>query len=305
MKRVTWQGVFPAVTTQFKDDESLDLPATKKVIEALIRDGVDGLIICGTVGENCSLSGEEKRAVVRLAKETAAGRVPVVAGVAEYTTRLACDFARDCAAIGIDGLMVLPAMVYTAKPHEVVAHFGAVAQASPLPIMIYNNPPLYKIDITPDLLQQLADLPTVQAIKESAGDTRRFVDLVNLVGDRFVLFCGLDDVVLECVMLGAVGWVSGLSNVFPREGNAMFRLARAGRWDEAMAIYRWFMPLLHLDARSDLVQCIKLCESIAGRGAEKTRAPRLALQGSERAAVEAIMRAALANRPRLADKAAE
>ncbi len=305
MKRVTWQGVFPAVTTQFKDDESLDLPATKKVIEALIRDGVDGLIICGTVGENCSLSGEEKRAVVRLAKETAAGRVPVVAGVAEYTTRLACDFARDCAAIGIDGLMVLPAMVYTAKPHEVVAHFRAVAQASPLPIMIYNNPPLYKIDITPDLLQQLADLPTVQAIKESAGDTRRFVDLVNLVGDRFVLFCGLDDVVLECVMLGAVGWVSGLSNVFPREGNAMFRLARAGRWDEAMAIYRWFMPLLHLDARSDLVQCIKLCESIAGRGAEKTRAPRLALQGSERAAVEAIMRAALANRPRLADKAAE
>lgn len=305
MKRVTWQGVFPAVTTQFKDDESLDLPATKKVIEALIRDGVDGLIICGTVGENCSLSGEEKRAVVRLAKETAAGRVPVVAGVAEYTTRLACDFARGCAAIGIDGLMVLPAMVYTAKPHEVVAHFRAVAQASPLPIMIYNNPPLYKIDITPDLLQQLADLPTVQAIKESAGDTRRFVDLVNLVGDRFVLFCGLDDVVLECVMLGAVGWVSGLSNVFPREGNAMFRLARAGRWDEAMAIYRWFMPLLHLDARSDLVQCIKLCESIAGRGAEKTRAPRLALQGSERAAVEAIMRAALANRPRLADKAAE
>lgn len=305
MKRVTWQGVFPAVTTQFKDDESLDLQATRKVIDALIRDGVDGLIICGTVGENCSLSGEEKRAVLAAAKDVAAGRVPVISGVAEYTTRLACDYARDCAAIGIDGLMVLPAMVYTAKPHEVVAHFRAVAQASPLPIMIYNNPPLYKVDVTPDLLQQLADLPTVQAIKESAGDTRRFVDLVNLVGDRFVLFCGLDDVVLECTMLGAVGWVSGLSNVFPREGNAMFRLARAGRWDEAMAIYRWFMPLLHLDARADLVQSIKLCEAIAGRGAEKTRGPRLALQGAERAEVERIMRNALANRPNLAEEAAE
>jgi 4-hydroxy-tetrahydrodipicolinate synthase len=305
MNKVSWQGVFPAVTTQFRDDESLDLEATRKVIEALIRDGVDGLIICGTVGENNALSAEEKRAVVKLAKETAGGRVPVVAGVAEYTTRLACDFARDCAKIGIDGLMVLPAMVYSAKPYETLAHFRAVAGASPLPIMIYNNPPVYKVDVKPEMLAQLADLPTVQAIKESSGETWRFVDLKAMVGDRFVLFCGLDDVVLECIMLGAVGWVSGLSNVFPREGNALFRLAHAGRWDEARALYQWFMPLLHLDARADLVQSIKLCESIAGRGSEKTRAPRLALRGEERAHVERIMKAALAHRPQLVERAAE
>ena len=297
MKKVGWQGVFPAVTTQFRDDETLDLAATRKVIEALIRDGVDGLIICGTVGENNALSAEEKRAVLTLAKETAAGRVPVVAGVAEYTTKLACDFARDCAAIGIDGLMVLPAMVYSAKPYETVAHFRAVAGASPLPIMIYNNPPVYKVDVKPAMLAELADLPTVQAIKESSGETWRFVDLKNMLGDRFVLFCGLDDVVLESIMLGAVGWVSGLSNVFPREGNALFRLASAGRWDEAKALYQWFMPLLHLDARADLVQCIKLCEKIMGRGSEVTRPPRLPLEGAERKAVEAIMAEALSTRP--------
>jgi 4-hydroxy-tetrahydrodipicolinate synthase len=297
---VQWQGVFPAVTTQFDADYRLDLEATRKVIQALVRDGVAGLIICGTVGENCSLSAEEKRSVVAMAHETVGRKIPVIAGVAEYTTDLARQFARDMARIGIDGLMVLPAMVYPAKPRETIAHFKSVAAASDLPIMLYNNPPAYRVDVTPDMVADLEDAKTIVAIKESAGDTRRFVDIRNRSGDRFTLFCGLDDVVMEAVMLGAVGWVSGMSNVFPHEGNALFDLARRGRYAEALPLYRWFMPLLHLDARGDLVQCIKLCEQIAGRGSERTRPPRLALEGAERAEVERIMAVAMANRPKLA-----
>lgn len=300
MAAINWTGVFPAVTTQFDTELKLDLEATRKVIQALLRDGVSGLVMCGTVGENCSLSADEKRSVMALAKETAGGKVPVIAGIAEYTTEGARATARDAAKIGLDGLMVLPAMVYSAKPREVLAHFRSVAAATDLPIMLYNNPPAYKIDVTPAMVAELADAATIVAIKESAGDTRRFVDIPNMVGDRFVLFCGLDDVVLEAVMLGAAGWVSGMSNVFPAEGNALFRLAAAGRWDEARALYSWFMPLLHLDARGDLVQCIKLCEQIAGRGSERTRPPRLVLEGAERAEIEAIMRKAQAARPKLA-----
>jgi 4-hydroxy-tetrahydrodipicolinate synthase len=296
---VGWRGVFPAVTTQFRADLSVDLEATQRVVGALVRDGVDGLVVCGTVGEGTSLSAEEKRRVLAAAKEAAAGRVPVIAGVAECTSELAAALARDAEKIGLDGLMVLPAMVYGGKPRELVRHFRTVAGASGLPIMLYNNPPVYRADVTPEIAAALADVPTVVAIKESSGDTRRFVDLQNLVGERFTLFCGLDDVVLESVLLGAVGWVSGLSNVFPRESNALFRLASEGRWEEARALYRWFMPLLHLDARPDLVQCIKLCEQIAGRGSERTRPPRLPLEGEERAEVERLMREALATRPQL------
>jgi 1-pyrroline-4-hydroxy-2-carboxylate deaminase len=298
--RVDWEGVFPAVTSQFRENYSLDLPATQRVIDALIRDGVSGLIIGGTVGENCSLSGSEKVALLEAAKDAARGRVPVIAGVAEYTTAFAAQFAREAARVGVDGLMVLPAMVYSAKPAETLVHFRGVARASDLPIMIYNNPPIYKTDVTPGMLAQLADCDTVVCFKESSGDTRRFVDLRNMVGDRFVPFCGLDDVVVESVLVGAVGWVSGLSNVFPTEGNRLFRLARAGRFAELMPLYQWFMPLLHLDARSDLVQCIKLCESIAGRGSSVTRPPRLPLEGAEKAEVERLMRTALATRPMLA-----
>jgi 4-hydroxy-tetrahydrodipicolinate synthase len=223
--------------------------------------------------------------------------VPVVVGVAEYTTALACAFARDMEKIGADGLMVLPAMVYNAKPRETVAHFREVARASSLPIMLYNNPPVYRTDVTPPMLAELAGEKTIVAVKESAGETARYTDIRNLVGDRFTLFCGLDDVVLESILLGCVGWVSGLSNAFPHECNALFRLATDGRWSEARAIYDWIMPLLHLDARSDLVQCIKLCEQIAGRGSERTRPPRLALVGEERAYVERLMKRAIETRP--------
>jgi dihydrodipicolinate synthase/N-acetylneuraminate lyase len=299
--RCSWTGVFPAVTTQFKADGkfSLDLDSTTRVIEALIRDGVSGLIICGTMGEGCSLTRDEKLGLYEMAKSVAARRVPVIGGVAEYTTPFAIETARAAERIGLDGIMVMPALVYSAKPFETVAHYRAVAKAVSLPLMVYNNPPIYRIDVTPQMLADLADVENIVCFKESSGDTRRFIDLKNMTGDRFTLFAGLDDVVVESVAVGAVGWVSGLSNVFPREGETLFRLARQGRFAEAMAIYSWFMPLLHLDARPDLVQCIKLCEAIAGRGSALTRPPRLALTEGEQAEIRAMMEQALATRPRL------
>ena len=297
--RVPWTGVFPAVTTQFTPDLAVDYAATHRVARRLVDEGVSGLIVCGTVGENCSLTLAEKTGVMEAARDAAGGRVPVVCGVAEFTTEFACNTAREAARQKMDGIMVMPALVYSAKPHETAAHFRGVSRATDLPIMVYNNPPIYRNDVTPAILATLADCETIACFKESSGDTRRFTDLRNMVGDRFVLFAGLDDVVVESVLVGAVGWVSGMSNVFPREGETLFRLARAGRFDELRALYDWFMPLLHLDARPDLVQCIKLCEHIAGRGTHLTRPPRLPLEGSDRDAVEAVMRHALATRPAL------
>lgn len=299
--RPDWSGVFPAVTTQFREDLSLDIDATVRVIEGLIRDGVSGLIVCGTVGENTSLRKDEKIVVMEAAKGAARGRVPVLSGIAEFTPAFAIDMAKEAARIGLDGVMVMPALVYSSKPHETAAHFRAVARATDVPVMVYNNPPIYKNDVTPEILASLADCDTIVCFKESSGDTRRFTDLRNMVGDRFVLFAGLDDVVVESIMVGAVGWVSGMSNAFPREGETLFRLARAGRYAEAMSLYRWFMPLLHLDARPDLVQCIKLCEHIMGRGTHRTRPPRLPLDAKETAAIEVMMKQALATRPTLPD----
>lgn len=297
--QVPWQGVFPAVTTQFREDFSLDIDATAKVIDGLVRDGVSGLVVCGTVGENTSLSRAEKLQVVEAARSVAAGRVPVICGVAEFTTPFAIETAREAARIGVDGIMLMPALVYSAKPHESAAHLRAVAKAIDVPIMVYNNPPIYKNDITPDILEQLADCETIVCFKDSSGDTRRFIDTRNRVGDRFVLFAGLDDVVVESIAVGAVGWVSGMSNAFPREGETLFRLARDGRFAELMPLYEWFMPLLHLDARPDLVQCIKLCEHLVGRGSWRTRPPRLALPDVDHHHVEQIMAHALRHRPAL------
>jgi 4-hydroxy-tetrahydrodipicolinate synthase len=299
MAKVAWHGVFPAVTTQFHADFSLDVEGTARVIEGLIRDGVSGLVICGTVGENCSLTRAEKIAVMEAAKDAAAGRVPVICGVAEFTTQFASEMAREARRIGIDGIMVMPALVYSSKPHETAAHFRGVARATDLPVMVYNNPPIYKNDVTPAILASLADCETIVCFKESSGDARRFTDLRNMIGDRFIMFAGLDDVVVESVMLGAQGWVSGMSNAFPREGETLFRLAHAGRFEEARPLYDWFMPLLHLDARPDLVQCIKYCEHLMGRGTDLTRPPRLALTETEKAEVKAMMDTALRRRPAL------
>lgn len=302
--KISWRGVFPAVTTQFRNDFSLDIEATRKVIAGLIRDGVSGLVVCGTVGENCSLSAAEKQQVIEAAVDVAKGRVPVIAGVAEFTTQFAIESARVAQKAGVDGVMVMPALVYTARPHETAAHYRTVGSAIDVPLMVYNNPPIYKNAVTPDILASLADVETIQAFRDSSGDTRAFTDLRNMTGDRFTLFAGLDDTVVECVMLGAVGWVSGMSNAFPQEGEALFQMAAAGRFKELRPLYDWLMPLLHLDARPDLVQCIKLCESIMGRGSALTRPPRLALPDAERQEIEAMMKKALATRPTLPQRAA-
>jgi len=298
---IQWSGVFPAVSTQFKPDFSLDIDATHRVVSNLVKDGVSGLVVCGTVGENTSLSSSEKMAVIEAACDAAGGRVPVIAGVAEFTTDFARQTVSEAARVGVDGVMVMPALVYSAKAHETAAHFRAVATGTDLPVMIYNNPPIYKNDVTPDVLIALQDCENIVCFKDSSGDTRRFIDLRNAVGDRFVLFAGLDDVVVESIAVGAEGWVSGMSNVFPKEGETLFRLAKQQRFDEALALYRWFMPLLHLDARPDLVQCIKLCEELLGRGSAVTRPPRLALQGQTLAEVKRIVEQALATRPALPD----
>lgn len=298
---IQWSGVFPAVSTQFKPDFSVDLDATHRVVSNLVKDGVSGLVVCGTVGENTSLATAEKIAVIEVARDAAAGKVPVIAGVAEFTTEFARQTVREAARVGVDGVMVMPALVYSAKPHETAAHFRAVATGTDLPVMVYNNPPVYKNDVTPNILIALQDCENIVCFKDSSGDTRRFIDLRNAVGDRFVLFAGLDDVVVESVAVGAQGWVSGMSNVFPKEGETLFRLAKQKRFEEALALYQWFMPLLHLDARPDLVQCIKLCEELVGRGSARTRPPRLALEGEALAHVKAVVEKALAARPTLPD----
>ena len=295
---VDWKGVYPAVTTQFREDLSLDIEATRGVIQALIDDKVAGLVMCGTVGEGNSLSADEKRDIISLAVEVANGKLPVVAGVSEYTPDLAANLARDAEKIGVHGLMVLPAMVYAGTPKEAVFHYKQVAKASDLPIMLYNNPPSYRVDLTPELVAELAKNETVTAIKESSGNPNRLVDIRNMAGDNISLVCGLDNMVVECVALGAVGWVSGMSNVFPKEGNALFKLASQNKMKQARAIYDWFMPLLHLDARPDLVQCIKLCEELAGRGSARVRPPRLSLEDDVREFVATIFNEANSNRPK-------
>ncbi len=293
----TWSGVFPAATTQFDRALEVDLPATQKVQKALLQDGVHGLVLMGTVGEGNSLSAQEKRNVLKAAVEVSAGKVPVIAGVSEFTTAAAASFARDAERIGAAGLMVLPAMVYVPTPAELEHHFRGVAAASGLPIMLYNNPPSYRVNIDIPTLERLAQVPTIVAIKESAPDSRRFTDIINAFGERFVLFAGLDDIAFEGLTLGAKGWVSGLTNAFPVESLRLYAALRNGELEQARKIYRWFMPLLHLDAEHDLVQSIKLAEEIMGRGSERVRLPRLPLSGERRAAVIAMIERARDTRP--------
>jgi dihydrodipicolinate synthase/N-acetylneuraminate lyase len=294
---VTWQGVFPAACTQFRADESLDIAATLDHVESMIAAGIDGLIMLGTVGENCSLEAVEKRELLKAAVDHVAGRVPVLSGVAEYTTALACRFAAEALKAGADGLMVLPAMVYKSDARETLAHFRAVARATELPIMIYNNPVSYGVDIPPPLFVDLAEEVTLVAIKESSENPRRITDIRNEVGERFLLFCGVDDLVMESYPLGIDGWVSGLVNAFPRENRLLWDLLSAGRFAEAVEVYRWYTPLLHLDTHPKLVQYIKLAATECGFGTETVRAPRLALVGSERERILGIIRKAIADRP--------
>ena len=302
--RPMWHGVYPAATTQFDADMSVNIDAPLKVQTALVDDGVDGLVLLGTVGENNSLLPEEKRAIVKASVDALGNRVPIITGVSELSTDRAVQYARDAEALGATALMVLPAMVYVPTADELFAHFKAVAEATSLPIMLYNNPPAYRVSIGFDTLDRLAEIPNIVAIKESAPDSRRFTDVINRYGDRFTLMAGLDDVALEGLLLGATGWISGLTSAFPPESVALIEAFERGDLEEARAIYRWFMPLLHLDADPDLVQAIKLSEQVMGRGSERVRMPRLPLTGQRRADVIAMVEKCAATRPTLRAEAA-
>ncbi len=294
-----WSGVFPAITTQLQQDGALDLDGTARHAEALIESGVTGLVFLGSLGENQTLTAEEKRVVLRAMVGAVRGRVPVLSGVAEASTAEAVRYVRDGEALGADGFMVMPAMLYRGAPEETLAHFRAVAQATDRPLMIYNNPLSYANDVTPEMFQQLSELPNVVALKESSGDTRRITDLRNTVGDRFAIFTGVDDLLLESAIVGIDGWVAGTGIAFPRENQQLWELTRAGRWAEAVALYRWFTPLLHLDVGPKFVQYIKLAVQECGLGREWTRAPRLPVSGEERERVLRIIHTGIANRPEL------
>ena len=296
---ITWHGVYPAATTQFNTDQSLNIAATIQNVEMMMAAGMHGMIMLGSVGENTTLEYAEKLDVLKATVAHVRQRIPVLTGVAETTTRLACRFAEDAKKIGVDGLMVLPAMIYKSDPRETMTHFRTVARATDLPILVYNNPPAYGVDITPAMFVDLADEKTLIAIKESSDNVRRITDIKNLCGDRYILFSGVDDLVLESVMLGSVGWVSGLVNAFPRESIRLWELATAGNYAEALKIYRWYTPLLHLDTHVKLVQYIKLAAAECGYGNEVTRAPRLSLAGRERDDVLGIIRKAIATRPKI------
>lgn len=294
---VHWHGVFPAATTQFRADYSIDVEATMRHLDHMIAAGIHGVIMLGTVGENMSLDFDEKVMVLKSAVDRVRGRIPVLTGVAECTTKQAARLAEAAAKVGVDGLMVLPAMVYKADPRETMTHYRAVAGATHLPIMVYNNPVAYPVDITPPMFADLADESKLVAIKESSEDLRRITDLVNLVGDRYILFGGVDDLILEAVMLGVTGWVSGLVNAFPAENRLLWDLMMAGQWEESRRVYRWYMPVLHLDTHVKLVQYIKLAQAECGLGSELTRPPRLPLVGPERETVLRTIRQAIATRP--------
>lgn len=296
---VQWHGVFPAISTQFNADGSINFAENARMLNQLIADGIDGIIALGTVGENASLSASEKREFLHHTVKTVAGRIPVIVGCTEHSANDAIDYVKAAEQIGVSGIMLLPAVVYRGTDREVLVHYQTVARATKLPIMIYNNPVSYGIDINLEMTAVLANEPNIVAIKESTTDTRRVTELQSRFGERFIIFCGVDDIALESVLLGATGWISGLTNVFPRESVTLFALARAGYIKEAREIYRWFMPLLRLDTIPTLVQCIKLAEQLVGRGSENVRLPRLTLTGADRAYVEQVVAEGLKNRPDL------
>lgn len=295
-----WSGVFPAITTQLHKDGSLDLPATAAHAEALIQSGITGLVFLGSLGENQALTAEEKRAVIADMVEAVDARVPVLSGVAETSLTEAIRYVRDGEKLGLDGFMLMPPMVYKSPDvAESLHHFRSLAKATGLPIMIYNNPLSYGHDLTPELFAKLADQKNFVALKESSGNTRRITDLHNVVGDRYAIFTGVDDLALESAILGIDGWVAGSGIAFPAENQYFWELTRAGQWDKAVEIYRWFAPLLHLDTHPKFVQYIKLAVQECGLGKEWTRAPRLPLTGAERKTVLKVIHDGIASRPKV------
>lgn len=297
MNSETWQGVYPAVTTKFKTDFTLDLDAMAEHTEFQLNAGVHGLIILGSLGENSTLNMDEKLQLTEFFVSRVNGRVPLLACIAESDTRQACQYARQAEAMGIDGFMLLPPMRYPSDKHETMSYLEEVAAATDLPIMLYNNPVAYGTDLSPADFETLASNPKFVAIKESSANTRRVPEIRRRTGNRYAIFCGVDDLAFECISLGAVGWVAGLVVAFPRETVRIYDLMCAGKLAEARLIYEWFLPLLSLDIGPKFVQQIKLVEEIMGVGSATVRSPRLALSETEADHVRQVVEQALADRP--------
>jgi 4-hydroxy-tetrahydrodipicolinate synthase len=293
-----WRGVFPAVTTKFTENGDLDIAEMERCFGLQFDAGVDGIIVCGSLGENMTLDQEEKLEILKVAR-SAAGSKPVLMTVCESSTRRGATAARAAAKAGADGFMILPGVPYKSSPEETLSHVQAVAAAGGLPIMVYNNPIAYGVDVTIPMFEELAKNDLVVAMKESTDDIRRVTDVFNAFGDRFDVFTGVDNLALESLLMGAHGWVAGLVVAFPKETVAIYKLVQAGRLDEARAIYRWFRPLLDLDVSTFLVQNIKLAEVYAINSNDRVRAPRLPLSGDQRKHVVAVIEKALASRPEL------
>lgn len=296
---ISWNGVFPALTTKFTADDKLDFPLFEKNLSAQLNAGVAGVILGGTLGESSVLSNEEKFSLVKFTVEKVAGKVPVVMNIAEGSTRDAVKLADEAKKCGAKGLMMLPPMRYKSDHRETVEYFKAVANSTDMPIMVYNNPVDYKVDVTLDMFAELAACENIEAVKESTRDISNVTRMISRFGDRFKILCGVDTLAMEEILMGAHGWVAGLVCAFPAETVAIFKLIKAGRVSEALTIYRWFLPLLELDIHAKLVQYIKLAETEAGIGSEHVRAPRLILVGEERERILKIIRDGIAVRPTL------
>ena len=299
MLNFEWKGVFPALLTPFTADDQVDLDMYEKNLNAQLEAGIHGIIIGGSLGEASTLTLSEKESLVRFSVEKLAGRIPVIMNIAEGATKDAVDQARLAKEWGADGLMLLPPMRYKADDRETVEFFKAVARQTDLPIMIYNNPVDYKIDVTLDMFAQLAEFPHINAIKESTRDVTNITRLKNKFGNRFAILCGVDPLTVEELALGADGLVAGLVDAFPKETVVMYNLVKSGKMEEAIAIYRWFMPLLELDIHPKLVQYIKLAATQTGIGTEYVRAPRLPLEGEERERILKVINDGIATRPNL------
>ncbi|WP_136162509.1 dihydrodipicolinate synthase family protein [Sphingomonas flavalba] len=299
MNASDFEGVFPAITTKMDAAEDVDIQAVRDDVRFQIDAGVDGVIVCGSLGEASSLTADEKVAIAEAAVAEAAGSKPIIMTIAEDSTRAAIDLVRRVEKAGVEGLMVLPAMRYLSDPRETMGYFRTIAANTELPIILYNNPVAYTVDLLPEHFQMLADEKKFVAVKESSADTRRINKIIDLVGDRYKLLIGVDDLALESMVLGCVGWIAGLVVAFPRETVAIYRLVREGRITEAMEIYRWFLPLLSLDIGPKFVQKIKLAEHVVRGTSPVVRAPRYPLVGDEEAQALAIIKRGLENRPDL------
>lgn len=299
MRTVKWKGVYPAVTTKFTEDEALDIPNFLKNIAYQIKAGVDGIIIGGSLGESSTLSSEDRLELVQATLDEFGNQTDVILNIAEGATRNAISLVQKAEAIGVHGFMLLPPMMYKPTDQEVENYFRTVALSTSLPIMLYNNPVDYKIEVTIEIFKALQNVKNIQAVKESTRDISNVTRMRNAFGDRYKILCGVDTLAMEELLMGADGWVAGLVDAFPEETVAVYRLTKAGHIDEALKIYRWFLPILELDIHPQLVQNIKLAEVVTGIGTEHVRAPRQKLSGAERERVLAILEKGLATRPQL------